>query len=330
MRNPLLAICLTLVVASLVGGCGESHPGAKTGGHTNWLKCQVLADCASDRNAVSCSRDGFCLDAAGARIVARTTAGAGAGGSTPDRDGGTSGGGASGGPAGAGGMSGSGDPTGECAGLPIGCGRTEGNVCCDPYPCDGPNFCMGGLKCCGVDGCRAECDPPSDAGACGMQGDSCLTSACCSGFQCCSGVPIPPDQALCFASTGGAVCPMSDRNIKDGFSSVSPDAVLEGVLALPISRWHYKSESRAIEHIGPMAQDFAATFRVGADDERIFQVDADGVSFAAIQALARKLDLLAANQTRLEQENVELRSALQELRAAFLIPGPKPPASLRR
>ena len=34
-----------------------------------------------------------------------------------------------------------------------------------------------------------------------------------------------------------------------------------------------------------MAQDFKQTFNVGGSDKTIFQVDADGVTFAAIQAL---------------------------------------------
>ena len=55
-----------------------------------------------------------------------------------------------------------------------------------------------------------------------------------------------------------------------------------------------------------MAQDFAAAFNVGASDKFIFQVDADGVSLAAIQALDAKVDAL-------EAENAQLRATLREL-----------------
>jgi prefoldin subunit 5 len=57
-----------------------------------------------------------------------------------------------------------------------------------------------------------------------------------------------------------------------------------------------------------MAQDFQAAFGVGASDRFIFQIDADGVSFAAIQALDAKVD-------ELEAENQQLRNTLRELEA---------------
>jgi len=101
--------------------------------------------------------------------------------------------------------------------------------------------------------------------------------------------------------------------MKAGFTPVAPDAVLDAVTSLPLSKWHYKSEPAEIQHIGPMAQDFKAAFGVGADDTHIFQIDADGVSFAAIQALAHKLDAVMASQRSLERENAELRSHVQEL-----------------
>jgi hypothetical protein len=106
---------------------------------------------------------------------------------------------------------------------------------------------------------------------------------------------------------------VSDRNAKAGFSPVQADEVLDGVLSLPLSKWHYKSEPPEIQHIGPMAQDFKAAFGVGADDKHIFQIDADGVSFAAIQALSRKLETLAAAQRTLERDNADLLAHVQQL-----------------
>jgi hypothetical protein len=116
-------------------------------------------------------------------------------------------------------------------------------------------------------------------------------------------------QAVCYA--GG--CPMSDRNMKTGFTPVRADDVLAGLMTLPVTQWHYKFESPDVAHIGPMAQDFKATFGVGTDDKHIFQVDADGVSFAAIQALDRRLEALSAAQEALERENAELRSRVRIL-----------------
>jgi hypothetical protein len=60
--------------------------------------------------------------------------------------------------------------------------------------------------------------------------------------------------------------------------------VLRRLSQLIIQRWHYKGEDD-VEHIGPMAQDFAAAFGLGVDDRTIHTGDALGVALAAIQAL---------------------------------------------
>ena len=75
---------------------------------------------------------------------------------------------------------------------------------------------------------------------------------------------------------------------------------------LPIETWQYKGE--AIRHIGPMAQDFAAAFRVGADDRHIDLIDANGVALAAIQALTERLDAQ-------EAELAALRATIERLQA---------------
>jgi hypothetical protein len=83
--------------------------------------------------------------------------------------------------------------------------------------------------------------------------------------------------------------------------------VLDQVSELPMSTWSYKSGKDGFaRHIGPMAQDFQAAFDVGASDRSIFQIDADGVSLTAIQALDAKVDAL-------ETENARLRAMVREL-----------------
>ncbi len=97
----------------------------------------------------------------------------------------------------------------------------------------------------------------------------------------------------------------SDRNAKEHFAEINARAVLDKVVALPVSRWNYKSDKEA-EHIGPMAQDFHAAFGLdGADDKHISVVDENGVALAAIQGLNEKL----------ETENAELKKRLDELEA---------------
>jgi hypothetical protein len=81
----------------------------------------------------------------------------------------------------------------------------------------------------------------------------------------------------------------SDRNAKENFQPVNELDVLRAVAALPLSRWNYKADKTS-EHIGPMAQDFYASFGVGSDDKHISTVDEGGVALAAIQGLNQKVE----------------------------------------
>jgi hypothetical protein len=100
---------------------------------------------------------------------------------------------------------------------------------------------------------------------------------------------------------------VSDRAVKHQVAAVDVDALLAGVLALPIASWSYTADDPAVRHIGPMAQDFAAAFEVGDDDRHIHAADATGVALASIQALAARL---AAAETRI----AELEGELDRLR----------------
>lgn len=103
-------------------------------------------------------------------------------------------------------------------------------------------------------------------------------------------------------SIGGGM--FSDRNLKENVSSVDNHAILDKVAQLPIREWNYKQQDASIRHIGPMAQDFAATFGVGEDDRRINPVDANGVTLASIQALyaltQKQAEQIAALQKQIE------------------------------
>ena len=112
--------------------------------------------------------------------------------------------------------------------------------------------------------------------------------------------------------TATAINPSSDRNLKENFAAIDPADALEKVLALPITRWNFKNDSRA-QHIGPMAQDFHAAFGTGADDRHIATVDADGVALAAIQGLNQKLEQKDAEITELKQSIGELKALVMQM-----------------
>jgi hypothetical protein len=95
----------------------------------------------------------------------------------------------------------------------------------------------------------------------------------------------------------------SARANKKGFAPVNTATVLDAVAALELSTWQYRHNGGAT-HMGPMAEEFHAAFGLGADDEHIATVDADGVAFAAIQGLVERLDT----------ENEALRAESEQLR----------------
>ncbi len=116
-----------------------------------------------------------------------------------------------------------------------------------------------------------------------------------------------------------------DRALKENFTPVEACEVLEKVVTLPITAWQFKREP-TVRHIGPMAQDWYATFNVGPDDKHIAVVDEGGVALAAIQGLNQKLqerdqkleaDVMdkAARIAQLEAEVSELRSAQRQAMA---------------
>jgi hypothetical protein len=109
----------------------------------------------------------------------------------------------------------------------------------------------------------------------------------------------------------------SDRDAKENFERVDTREVLEKLVATPVATWNYKAQGRAIRHIGVVAQDFYANFKVGGDEKRITTVDADGVAMAAIQGLYGLVKAKESRISSLEKELAELRSrvAAQEASA---------------
>jgi hypothetical protein len=125
-----------------------------------------------------------------------------------------------------------------------------------------------------------------------------------------------------YLSTGGEWTNGSDRNAKANFVPVDGRDILSRLMGMPMQTWNYKAEDPSICHIGPMAQDFYAAFKVGKNDGTIGTVDADGVALAAIQGLyqlsqEQKAENAALRKEvgELKAENVTLRQRLDDLEA---------------
>ncbi|MFC1997496.1 tail fiber domain-containing protein [Chloroflexota bacterium] len=110
-----------------------------------------------------------------------------------------------------------------------------------------------------------------------------------------SGVKLP--------SGAGSWATLSDRSAKTGFKSVNRQEILALVVDLPITSWRYLGQSESVQHIGPMSQDFYASFGFGEDEQYISTVDADGVAFTAIQGL---YDIIKQKETIIKNQNGRL------------------------
>ncbi len=103
----------------------------------------------------------------------------------------------------------------------------------------------------------------------------------------------------------------SDVHSKTDIVPVDPHAVLKKVAAMPISTWRFKTDEKETRHVGPMAQDFRAAFALGHDDRHIASVDADGVAFAAIQALHA---ISEQQKAKISEQDAKLQAQAAEIR----------------
>jgi len=105
----------------------------------------------------------------------------------------------------------------------------------------------------------------------------------------------------------------SDRALKEDFRDIDKQQVLANVQHLSIQNWKLKDEAGNVRHVGPVAQEFHAAFRLGEDERFIHSGDVDGIALVAIQALAERNDALVAQKRALEQHVAELQHQYMDL-----------------
>jgi hypothetical protein len=110
-----------------------------------------------------------------------------------------------------------------------------------------------------------------------------------------------------FAGGAGWSC-TSDANLKERFAPVDAAAVLDRLVAMPVTTWSMRGDADATPHLGPTAQDFHAAFGLGGDDTTINTADAQGVALAAIQGLHALVTEQRAQIEALAAEVAELRA----------------------
>jgi hypothetical protein len=105
---------------------------------------------------------------------------------------------------------------------------------------------------------------------------------------------------------GGLLTEASSVFLKENFTPVDGQDVLQVLADLPISTWNYKTDDASVRHMGPVAQDFYAAFGLGQDAEHLAPLDANGVTMAALQAMYTRL-------IALEQQNAQLQAQLDAI-----------------
>ena len=111
----------------------------------------------------------------------------------------------------------------------------------------------------------------------------------------------------------GTLTQNSDRNSKENFRTLDHKALLQKIASLDITEWNFKSENKDVRHIGPMAQDFHASFGLGEREDRIAPLDTSGVALAAIQGLQQELSERDRRIAELEARLERLDSLTQRL-----------------
>jgi hypothetical protein len=122
------------------------------------------------------------------------------------------------------------------------------------------------------------------------------------------------------ASGASAWSVLSDRNLKDNFTSVDGKEIVRRLSRVPLSTWNLTSQDPLIRHLGPMAQDFYAAFGLGEDERHISTLDADGVALAAIQGLYQMVQEKEESIVTLESQLMAMTAekAAQQERIADL------------
>jgi hypothetical protein len=108
----------------------------------------------------------------------------------------------------------------------------------------------------------------------------------------------------------------SSRDLKENFEPVDGRAILSRLVEMPLTKWNAKTDPSQ-RHIGPVAEDWWATFGLGPDDKHVSPTDIGGVALAAIKGLHQvdvekdaEISRLKQTVTRLQQQNDDLAARL--------------------
>lgn len=108
----------------------------------------------------------------------------------------------------------------------------------------------------------------------------------------------------------GTLTQGSSREIKD-LTLADPKSFLKAIAALPLYTWNYKNTGAHDQHLGPTAEDFHASFRLGADNKHIAPSDVAGVALAAVKALTLQVAARDAELSSLRKQLKQLEKMVR-------------------
>lgn len=103
----------------------------------------------------------------------------------------------------------------------------------------------------------------------------------------------------------------SSRYTKENF--LAEGNVLSKLRKIDVTSWNYISEGQKVRHLGPMAEDFYAQFKLGTGNTSIGVQDLAGVSIAAVKELDELLQQKNAEIEKLQSELKQLRANQTEM-----------------
>ncbi len=105
----------------------------------------------------------------------------------------------------------------------------------------------------------------------------------------------------------------SSRLTKENFETVNGEELLASLRKVPVTTWNYIAEGVQSRHIGPMAEDFYETFKLGTNNTTIGVQDLASVAFAATKALEERTAQLQAKTAEVDELRARLMSLEERL-----------------
>jgi hypothetical protein len=99
-------------------------------------------------------------------------------------------------------------------------------------------------------------------------------------------------------TAGGTWTNSSSEALKENFTQLDKEEILNKISQLRLEQWNYKVEDDTVKHIGPIAEQFYDLFGLGGSSKTVSSIDPAGIALVGVQALFEKIDWVGEYITR--------------------------------